>query len=176
MPLQTRIYLYDNTLKPISARDVHARMSMELPSDNAVHSVVFQYVAMFVGATGQDFVTAGFDLTQLQDKETPITVEFSGLADRQHPTASFTPVFSRSKLRPYVAQVLPTQADRADILRQRVCPVTGEVLGSRGPVAKLLVGDYPLYLASEDSIEAVKQTPERFLPRPVAAAPGRWQR
>ena len=32
------------------------------------------------------------------------------------------------------------------ILRQRVCPVSGDVLTSRGPVVKVLVGDYPLYL------------------------------
>ena len=35
-------------------------------------------------------------------------------SNREKPTASFTPVFSPSKIRPYVAKVLLTEADRAE--------------------------------------------------------------
>ena len=52
-------------------------------------------------------------------------------------------------------------------MRQRVCPVSGQVLGSRGPVVKLYIADYPLYLSGEDCIAAVKQSPEKYLPHPL---------
>jgi len=167
MPLQTRIYLYDTTLKPLSARDVHVQMSFELPTENIPRRIPFQYVSMPAQAAEQDYVVASLDLRQLTDKETPITFEFSGLADRRHPTASFTPVFSPPKMRPYVAQVLLMQADRSGITRQQICPVTGARLGDRGPVVKVYIGDYPLYLSGEDCIGAVKETPEKYLPQPM---------
>ncbi len=132
MPLQTRIYLFDNKMKPLSARDVHAQMSLKLPSENAPRQIPFQYVAMPAGAAEQDYVVAVFDVRQLKDGETPITFEFSGLSDRRHPTAAFTPVFSPAKIRPYVARVPLTEADRDGVMRQRVCPVSGQMLGSQG--------------------------------------------
>ncbi len=173
MPLQTRIYLFDKKLKPLTARDVHAQMSFTLPRESDPRRIPFQYVAMPAGSGEQDFVVAVFDMRQLQDHETPITFEFSGLADRKHPTASFTPVFSPSKIRPFVARVLPTQADRDGVMRQRVCPVSGQVLGTRGPIVKLYLADFPLYLSGEDCIAAVEQSPERYLPRPAPVNPGR---
>jgi len=173
MPLQTRIYLFDNKLKPLSARNVHAEMSLTLPSENAPRRIAFQYVAMPAEATEQDYVVAVFDVRQLKDGETPISFKFSGLPDRRHPTASFTPVFSPARIRPYVARVLPTEADRAGVMRQRVCPVSGEVLGSRGPVVKVYIADYPLYLSGEDSIATVEQAPAKYLPQPVAPPPNR---
>ncbi len=173
MPLQARIYLYDKTRKPLSARDVHAQMSLKQPADNVVRHVPFQYIAPPAGATEQDYVVAIFDFRQLTDKETPITFEFSGLSDRRHPTASFTPLFSPLKIRPYVAQVLLTESDRDGVMRQRVCPVTGAVLGSRGSITKLYIADYPLYVSGQDSIAAVEQSPERYLPQPSMPTPGR---
>jgi hypothetical protein len=174
MPFQTRIYLYDARLKPLSARDVHAQMSLQLPTENSPRRVAFQYVALPAGAAQQDYVAAGIDLLQLQDKETPIALEFSGLSDRSHPTASFTPVFSPARLRPYVAQVLPMEElDRDGAMRQRVCPVSGDVLGNKGPIVKVYIGEYPLYLCCAGCIAAVRQSPDRFLPQSAVPLTGR---
>jgi hypothetical protein len=173
MPLQTRIYLYDNKLKPLSARDVHAQMILQLPTENAPRRVPFQYAAMPPGATEQDYVTALFDIRPLQDKETNITLEFSGLPDHRPPTVSFTPHYAQFSVRPYVTKVLLTEADRNGVLRQQVCPVSGAPLGSRGPITKLYIADFPLYLAGDDCIAAVQQAPEKFLPQPVMPIPGR---
>ena len=110
MPLQTRIYLYDKDVRPVSARNVRAVTSLQLPMESAIRQIPFQYVALPTGRAEQDYVAAGFDVRPLQDKDTPITFEFLGLPDRRHPTASFTPLFSRSQIRPYVAHVLPQPA------------------------------------------------------------------
>jgi hypothetical protein len=166
MPLQTRIYLYDDKMKPLSAHDLHVEMSLELPTETSPRHFAMQYVAMPAGSPEQDYVVASIDLRVLQDKETPITLAFSGLPDRKHPTRTFTPIYAKARLRPYVSRVLPTEADRAGVMRQRVCPVSGEALGTRGPIVKVYIADFPLYLCSEQCIETVRQSPEHFLPAP----------
>ncbi len=172
MPLQTRVYLFDNNVKPLTARDVHAQMTLQLPKENVPRQVPFQYVAMPPGSPEQDYVMARFDIRPLQDKETSITLEFSGLSGRTA-TATFSPYYPRFSSRPYVSKVLVTDADRDGVARQRVCPVSGAVLGSRGPVVKLYLGDYPLYVAADNCIAAVKEAPQKFLPRPPAPSPAR---
>jgi len=173
MPLQIRIYLFDSKMKPLTARDVHAQMSLTVPSESSRRKIPFQYVAKPAGVAEQDYVVAVFDMRQLKDGETPITFEFSGLSDRKHPTAAFTPLFSSSKIRPYVAPVLLTEADRDGVMRQRVCPVSGQMLGSRGPITKVYIADHPLYLSGEDCIAAVREAPEKYLPQPVVPMSGR---
>jgi hypothetical protein len=173
MPLQTRIYLFDEKLKPLSARDVHARMSLTLPSESVPWTIPFQHVVMPAGAAEQDYVVAVFDVRQLPDRDTPIAFEFSGLPNRRHPTAGFNPIFSPAKIRPYVARVLLTEADRDGVMRQRVCPVSGQMLGAKGPIIKLYIADYPLYLSGEECIAAVNESPEKYLPPPVSSIPGR---
>ena len=143
-------------------------MLLTLPSEGRPRHIPFQYVAMPAVAGEQDYVVAVFDMRQLRDRETPITFEFSALPDRRHPTASFTPVFSPAKIRPYVARVSLTQADRDGVMRQRVCPVSGQMLGTRGPIIKLYLADFPLYLSGEDCIAAVQQAPDKYSPRPTA--------
>jgi hypothetical protein len=182
MPLQARIYLFDDKMKPLTARDVHAEMSLNVPPQNTPQKIPFQYIAKSAMANDQDYLVAAFDFRQLPDKETPITIECSGLPeskkflgfwDRHNEAASFTPSFRPSKIRPYVARGLLTEADQEGFRRQHVCPVSGRVLGIEGQAIKLYVGDYPLYLAGEDCIAAVKQSPEKYLPQPATPIPGR---
>ncbi|MGA2032330.1 MAG: hypothetical protein ABSG68_08755 [Thermoguttaceae bacterium] len=164
MPLQTRIYVYDKEAKPLAARDVRVQMSLQLPGETASRRIPLVFVAVPPEMAEQDYVMAVFDVGQLRDAETPITLEFSNLPDRRHPTASFAPIFTRGKIRPYVAQVALAEADRGKVARQAICPVSGHPLGSNGQVVKLLIGEYPLYLCSEKCIAAVKQAPERYVP------------
>jgi len=109
------------------------------------------------------------DMRPLQEKEATIKFEFTGLADSRSPTASFTPYYARFMTRPYVARVQLTEADRQGLARQPVCPVARVPLGSRGPMVKLYIGDYPLYLSGEDCIRAVKDAPDKYAPAPPAA-------
>jgi hypothetical protein len=172
MPLQIRIYVYDKSLKTISARDTHVQASIQLPGESTVSQLPFQYIVLPPTAAEQDYVVAVFDVSQLRGKETPIAFEFSNLPDREHPTARFTPLLSNSKVRPYVARVLATKAETDSVLRQRVCPVCGDVLGSKMPVVKLLIAEYPLYVCSEDCMMAVRERPAKYLPQPQAPVGG----
>ena len=85
MPLQTRIYGFDESLKPIDVKNVHVEMSLQLPAENRPSRIVFQYVAAPAGQ--QDYLIAAFDTKQLRDKETPITLDFSNLPDEKQPKA-----------------------------------------------------------------------------------------
>jgi hypothetical protein len=161
MPLQTRIYLYDRNFRPIGAQNVRAAMSLQLPWETALRRVPFQFVPLPAGATEQDFAVAPLDVRPLQDKEISITFELSA----QSNTTTLTPHYDHFKIRPYVAQAALTAADQDAISRQRICPVTGAPLGSRGPVVKLYVAEFPLYLSGPDCIAAVSQAPQRFLPQ-----------
>ncbi|MEN6451973.1 MAG: hypothetical protein ABFC96_15905 [Thermoguttaceae bacterium] len=170
MPLQTRIYLYDKSFQPLSARDLHAEMSLQLPDEREVRHLPFRYAPPARWGE-QDYVVAVLNVAQLNDRETPITFQFTGLPDRQHPTATFTPVFTSANVRPYVTQVLATKADTDAVVRQRVCPVCGQPLGVKRPVVKVLIAEFPLYLCDEECIAAVRETPRRFLPQPQAQRP-----
>jgi hypothetical protein len=170
MPLQTRIYLFDKKMKPLSARDVHVQMSLTLPDESSPRRIPFQYVTLPAGTAEQDYVVAALDIRKIEH-ETPITIEFSGLPDRQHPTALFTPLFSPANVRPYVARVLLTQADSDAIARQRVCPVSGQALSPNGRIVKLYIADRPLYVSGEDCVSAVEKSPEKYLWRPAGSEP-----
>jgi hypothetical protein len=173
LPLQARIYLFDEELKPLTARDVCVQMSLSVPPQNTPQKLPLRYVAMPKGVTEQDYLVATFDFRQLPDAETPIRLEFSGLPDsqkflglwdRHNGSASFTPSFRPAKIRPYVTRVMLTEADKEGFRRQQVCPVSGQMLGLGRQAVKLYIGDYPLYLSGEDCIAAVQQAPEKYLP------------
>ena len=169
LPYQTRIYFYDKN-GTLSAKDVHAKMSFQLPAENNAIRIPFQYVAPPAGSTEQDYVAANFNAMQsLHETEMPITIEFSDLPDRHHPKASFTPFVSQSQIRRYVAQVLLTPADRDGVFRQRTCPVCGKVLGREGQISKVLIGDEPLYLCGDGCVAPVQAAPEKYSPRPAVS-------
>ena len=168
MPLQMRIYGFDESLVPVDIKDVRVELTVQLPADNRPSHIVFQYVA--AGAGAQDYLVAAFDTKQLRDKDTPMTLELSNLPDRKQPKATFSPLFTSARIRSYVVQVRLMKVDEPAVLRQRVCPVCGELLGSRERPIKVLIGEYPLYLCGEECLAAVQQEPQRFLPPPPQPA------
>jgi hypothetical protein len=174
MPLQTRVYVYDKSRKPLDVQNVRVQMMLQIPGEKQKRQMPMQPVIVPPGAASQNYMVAAFDTSELRS-ETPITFEFSDSSKPHQTPASFTPIFSRSKIRPYVAQVLPTSANRDDVIRQRICPVCGDVLGHKGDIIKLLIGDYPLYVCSEDCMATIRQSPDKYLSQPQSAIPGNPQ-
>ncbi len=167
--VQARIYVYDKAMKPETARELRVQMSLQVPGEREIRRIPFQYAPLPPGAVEQDCVVANFDFGQLGDKEVPLTIAFFDVPARPQPTASFTPLFTKDAIRPYVAQAALTEADRDAVLRQRVCPVSGDVLGTKGRAVKVLIGEVPIYVCCKDCIRAVRQAPDQYLPRPPAA-------
>jgi hypothetical protein len=165
MPLQTRIYLYDKKFLPVSAKDVHAQMTVQFPAEATARKVPFQFVPQPPGATEQDFVAVNLDITPLQGKTVDVGLQFSDLVKGGNSTEVFTPHYAHFAIRPYLAKAMLTAADNDAIARQRTCPVSGVPLGSRGRVVKLYVAEFPIYLAGEDCVAAVKAAPQKFVPQ-----------
>ena len=42
------------------------------------------------------------------------------------------------------------------------------MLGASGPIVKLYIADYPLYVSGEDCLAAVRETPGKYLPPATA--------
>ena len=116
---------------------------------------------------------AAFDTKQLRDRETPMTLDLSNLADRKQPTASFSPVFTPQRIRPYVAPVMLRKVDEPAVLRHASAQSAAKRLGSHGRVVKILIGEYPLYLCGEECLPAVRQDPRVSAPAAGAACPAR---
>ena len=54
MPLQMRVYGFDDSLKPMSTKDIRVELTVQLPAENRPSHIVFQYVA--AGAGEQDYL------------------------------------------------------------------------------------------------------------------------
>ena len=165
LPRETRVYLYGQSMEPLSTLALRAQMSPQVRGESSPRHVPLQHVPPS-GPKEQDYLAAAIDVSQLPD-ETPITFRFENLPDRRHSKAEFTPIFSQSEIRPYVARVSFVQADREGYAQQRACPVTGALLGSMGEPIKVLVGDRPLYLCCAGCIEKVKETAGGVSSQPV---------
>jgi hypothetical protein len=161
MPLQTRVYVFDRKLRPATAKEFHAQMTMRPASQADGQKVDFQFVPQPQGSTEQDYLSANFDARPLQGKEVSVSFELSRLLE----TAVLSPYYAHFNIRPYIAKASVIPADKDAIDRQRICPVTGAPLGSRGPAVKIFVAEYPLYLSGVDCIGAVAQAPQRFVPQ-----------
>ena len=156
LPQQTRVYLYGKSMEPLSTAALRGEMSLQIRGEGSPRLIPLQHTQPS-GPKDQDYLAAAADVNQLPD-ETPIAFRFENLPDRRHSKAEFTPIFSQSEVRPYVARVSFVQADRESFTQQRTCPVTGALLDSMGQPVKVLVGDRPLYLCCAGCIEKVKET------------------
>ena len=129
MPLQTRIYPYDYKFRPISAQNIHATMSLQLPTEPIVRKIPFQYVPQPAGATEQDYLAASIDIRPLQNQEASITFRFTDLPKGNNTTEVFTPHYEHFTIRPYLTQAALIDADKEAIARQRSLPGERSSLG-----------------------------------------------
>ena len=56
-----------------------------------------------------------------------------------------------------------SEADRELALKQKVCPVTGDVLGQHGKPIKITVKDQVVFLCCSACEEAIKKDPDKYL-------------
>jgi hypothetical protein len=84
-----------------------------------------------------------------------------------------SPTAQSKEAKPEVKIAKLTEGDKAGIARQKVCPVTGEKLGSMGDPIKVLVGDAPIYLCCEGCVAKVKKDPETYLRKVKQAGPAK---
>ena len=175
LPQETRVYLYGPTQWPMSASGAQGQVAMQVRGDDRVFRYPLQHVSAGDGSTGEDYLAAGVDVSRVRDGDMAVTFHLASLPYQQQPQVTFTQRFALTQARPAVAIAALAEPDRAAIARQRVCPVSGGVLGSMGTPVKLLVGDQPVYLCCQGCIGKVRENPEKFVAQPGTAGRQRTQ-
>lgn len=177
---QIRLYLYDTSRQPLSLRGVRGQVVLRLRGQERSYRLPLAYVPPPDG-TNQDYLAGRLDLAGLGDGVASATFVLQGLPNRQRPTAAFTQSLALSRTRPAVTIALLEESDQEGLARQKVCPVTGNPLGSHGTPVKLRVGGQPLYLCCRGCIAEVQKNPAAYVapaptgpggPRSVVAEPG----
>lgn len=162
LPQEIRVYLYGVVMPyPASAKDVTGEVFLQRPYDERATGVALHYVAQPAGE--QDYLSAPVDLSRVNAGELMATVKLANLPLKNRPGISFVQNVVLSRAKPQVALARLDQSDRAGIARQRVCPVTGAVLGSMGDPTKVLVDEQPLYLCCKACLGKVQSDPEAYL-------------
>jgi hypothetical protein len=162
LPQEIRVYLYGAILPhPESTKDVTGEVSLQLRDDERATPLTLRYATPPAGQ--QDYLSTPVDLSRVEDGELTATVKLANLPLQNRPGITFAQAVVVSKANPSVALASLDQSDQAGIARQRVCPVTGDELGSMGDPIKVLVGGQPLYLCCKGCLAKVQSTPEAYL-------------
>lgn len=169
-PRETRVYLYDSRRRPVAARGVTCGAAMQVRGNEKVYRYRLRNVAPATAADRQDYLSLALDLSRIRDGNMKVTFELANLPDREQPQVTFTQTFAISKSPLQIAVVRLTDADRAGIARQAVCPVMGTKLGEHGTPLKVLVGSHTLYLCCKGCLPRVQKNPEAYLPKTAAVA------
>jgi hypothetical protein len=124
------------------------------------------------GGREAESIDLGVDLSRVPAAGTTATFKIDGLADPAETGAAFTVPFrlvgapaSTVVTRPAntaVTVVRASQADQAAINAQRVCPVSGQALGSMGGPIKVIRGNRAIYLCCGSCVRTVQANPDRY--------------
>ena len=174
MPLQTRIYFYDDKLKPLSARDVHAEMTVQMPSENTPRQLPFQYVTM----------PPGRDRTGLRggdDARHPALAKQGNQRNHRVQRAGGPPLSDglvHAELlplppsAPYVARSWQTDADRSTAFSGSGChPWPGFRWGARDRSRRCISATIPCISRGGSWVPTIHEAPRRFLPASAANSP-----
>jgi hypothetical protein len=161
-PRETHLYIYGPSEEPLPCQTVQGELTLKPHYLEQTFRCALKFVEPAPGEQPNHLVAAT-DVSGVPDGEMTVSCQLRNLFLPQRPQATFTQTFAISKP-PLVVAVVPlTDDDRPAIERQQFCPVTGARLGSMGPPVKVLIGQQPLYLASQTCVVKVQQDPERFL-------------
>lgn len=95
----------------------------------------------------------------IREIETPIAVGASAKASNRE-------TLPQTAQRPRIAVSRVTESDRAAIVRQRICPVTGETLGAHGDPLRVAIGQQIVYLCCEACVGKLQVDPAFYLAPP----------
>ncbi len=170
LPQEIRVYLYDASNRPISARGAAGQVAMTVQGNEKVYRYPLAHVATGAGSRIQDYLAATVNVSRIKDGDMTVAFELTNLPRRDLPRARFTQTFALSKIPVTLAAL--NEADRAGIARQKVCPVMGGRLGGMGTPVKVLLGDQPIYLCCKGCLGKIQKNPAAYLPKSTPAQTG----
>ena len=145
-----RLYLYDEQGKPLSARGVRGVLLLSLPGARTVKRLNLYPESDRRSRRNQLFVA--LDLTKVARGNIEVECYLSGIRNQ----GAFPVHFARR---------FPLRLDpeKLAIFRQRICPVTGEKLGSMGRPPKTVIAGATVFVCCEPCIETLRDEPAKYL-------------
>ena len=166
LPRETRIYLYDSTGSPLSARVASGEVIMQVVGNPEYFRNPLRYVAQAQGSPEQDYLAAQVDVTKIRDGDMRVYFDLLNLPAPKERSVRFNQVFALTNDSLVVAVVPLTEVDRPAVARQATCPVMQTGFDHGEPI-KLMVGKQVIYVCCEDCIETIKSNPQAYLARVV---------
>jgi hypothetical protein len=168
-PQEIRVFLYGETGARQTARGVEGEVVLQVRNASQPTRVPLRYVASPARGREQDYLAAAVNLSRIKDGDMTVTFNLENLPLSDEPQTSFTQTFALTPTKLRVTVAALTDADRAQIARQQVCPVMGGKLGSMGAPVKVLVGDHVVYLCCKGCLSKLEKAPEQYLAKVQAA-------
>jgi YHS domain-containing protein len=160
-PEEIRIYAYEPWPQPYSTKNFVGEVSLQYPKEEKAVRHTLKYVAASDGE--QDYLSVAVDLRRPKEGKPTATVKLEDPSAAKPWKAEFTPNVVVTEPKPSVKIVELNERDKDGIVRQKVCPVSGDVLGNMGNPIKVLIDGKPLYLCCEGCVAKVKSNPETYL-------------
>jgi hypothetical protein len=169
-PQATRVYIYGPAEEPLPAQAVRGQVVMKPHYLDKPFPCALQFAAPAAGEDANQLVAA-VDVRGVPDGELTATFQLDNLFLKPQPQSTFTQTFALTKPPPQVVVAALTEADRPDLERQQLCPVTGARLSIMSHPVKVLIDGQPVYLCCENCIAKVQQNPRAYVPtRPTIPA------
>ncbi len=163
LPQQTRVYLYGASQEPLSARSVGGQVVMRVRGQTQDFRLPLKYVSPPRGSKEQDYLAAAVDVSRVRDGDMIATFSLEKLSDRRLPKAGFAQTFALSQERPEAAGAKSKESNQDAIARQKVCPVTGQPLGSMGQPVRVTVKGQTVFLCCRGCEQAIRKNPDKYL-------------
>lgn len=148
-----RVFAYDSQGAPLDARSARGVAVLQIKGD----AKRYRY-DLFPDATksgGANSLAVAVDLRRIAGMPVSIEMQLVGL-----------PGASRGPLRVVAQAAVPmteTQRVAAAIADQKVCPVSGQALGSMGDPIAVPIGEKAVYVCCQGCVAAVQNEPAKYL-------------
>lgn len=115
-----------------------------------------------------DSLGLAIDLSKAPEQGAKVAFRVTGLADPAEPEASFVVPFAFAG-GGEIAVAKATAADQQAIAALKLCPVSGEDLGSMGGALKVSRGGKSTFICCKGCMEQIQANPEKFFGATAAA-------
>ena len=153
LPSGIRLFVYDNQGQPFDLSSARGLALLKLVgSAKRYRYDLFPEVQKDMSASS---LAVAVDLSQVAGKEVELQIQLIGIPGAERRPAQFAADM--------VVPMTQLQATAAAIARQKVCPVSGQPLGSMGKPVSVEVQGRTVYVCCAGCIDAVKADPNKYL-------------
>ncbi|TWT43508.1 Archaeal TRASH domain protein [Botrimarina hoheduenensis] len=152
-PSGIRLFAYNEQKNPLDLRDVRGVATLQVQGDAKRYR--YDLFAETRSDGSAEALAVAVDLSPIAGRQIELAVQLAGLSGPQGQPVRFQTTA--------VAPRTEAQQVAAAIAEQKVCPVSGQPLGSMGRPIPVQVGDRTVYVCCAGCIDAVKDNPSQYV-------------